>query len=189
MVVGLLGLQGAFRDHIPHLIQLGAAYEIIRDRQALKHIDRLILPGGESTVMAKFLLEAAMDAPLRRFIASGKPVWGICAGAILLARQIDGRPGLLKALPVSLTRNAYGRQAASDIKSIAIPILNRSTYPAYFIRAPKIILTDDRVRVHSVLDTDPVFIQYNNIMATTFHPELNSDDLFHDFFLNHFSAG
>lgn len=183
MAVGLLGLQGAFLDHIPHLKRCGVAYRIVRDNEALTAIDRLIIPGGESTVMTKFLNEYDMLEPLKRRIGDGMPVWGVCAGSILLSEEADGKPGALAALPISVTRNAYGRQIASDIQPIDIPVLDLVRYPAVFIRAPRIDRIEKGVTIHASRGLDPVFIQKDRIMATTFHPELNKDDLFHDYFL------
>jgi pyridoxal 5'-phosphate synthase pdxT subunit len=184
MIVGLLGLQGAFLDHIPHFKRLGVAHAVVRDAQGLGTIDRLVIPGGESTVMSKFLKEFGMITPLQERIAAGMPVWGVCAGAILLAEEVDGRHGPLNAMPVGVTRNAYGRQIHSSQRWINLPLFDRYRYPAIFIRAPKIVHPDRRVTVHAKLDDDPVFIQYGRVLATTFHPELNGDDLFHRYFLS-----
>jgi len=184
MRVGLLGLQGAFLDHIPHLQRLGVESVIVRDAQALLTIDRLIIPGGESTVMAKFLVEFRMLQPLVDRITAGMPVWGICAGTILLAEQVDGSPGVLGVLPVSLRRNAYGRQIASDRRSIDIALFDLDAYPAIFIRAPRIERMGNGVIVHALRGQDPVFIQKDRILASTFHPELNADDLFHRYFIS-----
>ena len=184
MRVGLLGLQGAFLDHIPHFRRLGVEPTIVRDIKGLGAIDRLVIPGGESTVMHKFLQEFGMAAPLLERIDSGMPVWGICAGAILLAREVDGRPGAIGPLPISVTRNAYGRQIDSSQRWIDIPLFDAHAYLAIFIRAPKIDRIDEGVTIHATFDTDPIFIQKNRIMATTFHPELNRDDMFHRYFLD-----
>jgi pyridoxal 5'-phosphate synthase pdxT subunit len=184
MVVGLLGLQGAFLDHRPHLERLGASPRIVRDAEGLQAVDRLIIPGGESTVMAKFLAQYGMLEPLKARLKAGMPVWGICAGAILLAERIDGAPGPLGALPVAVSRNAYGRQIDSREREIEIPLLEVDAYPAIFIRAPRIDGLDPRVKVHAVLNGDPVFVQTGPCMATTFHPELNRDILFHRYFLS-----
>jgi 5'-phosphate synthase pdxT subunit len=183
MVVGLLGLQGAFLDHIPHFERLGVKHTVVRDAQGLGAVDRLVIPGGESTVMTKFLQEFGMVTPLQESIAEGMPVWGVCAGAILLAGEVDGRPGPLNAMPLSVIRNAYGRQINSSQRWIHVPLFDRPRYPAIFIRAPRIVHSDHGVTVHARLEDDPVFVQYGRIMATTFHPELNSDDLFHSYFL------
>ena len=186
-MVGLLGLQGAFLDHIRHLRRLGAESRIVRDAADIEEIDRLILPGGESTVMGKFLEEFRMIDPVRERIAGGMPVWGICAGAVLLAGTVDGMPGRLRALPVTVVRNAYGRQLASREEDIDVPILGvaggNSPFPAIFIRSPRIIGVGREVSVHARASADPVFVQKGRVMATTFHPELTSDPGFHRFFL------
>jgi 5'-phosphate synthase pdxT subunit len=184
MVVGLLGLQGAFRDHRPHLERQGASARIVRDSEGLQAVDRLIIPGGESTVMAKFLAEYGMVAPLKARLEAGMPVWGICAGAILLAERIDGAPGPLGALPISVSRNAYGRQIDSREREIEIPLFDRQRYLAIFIRAPRIEHLEGPMTVHASLDGDPVFVQYGRRMATTFHPELNRNGRFHRYFLS-----
>jgi 5'-phosphate synthase pdxT subunit len=184
MVVGLLGLQGAFLDHIPHFKRLGVQHTVVRDVQGLGAIDRLVIPGGESTVMTKFLEEFGMVTPLQERIAAGMPVWGVCAGAILLAQEVDGRPGPVKALPVGVIRNAYGRQIDSSQRWIDVPLFDLPRYPAIFIRAPKIIHANHQVAIHARLNDDPVFVQCGRILATTFHPELNSDDQFHRYFLS-----
>jgi len=184
MMVGLLGLQGAFLDHIPHLRRCGASHRVVRDAGGLDAVDRLIIPGGESTVMAKFIHEFSMLDPLRRRIDNGMPVWGVCAGAILLAERVDGDMGPVRALPLAVRRNAYGRQIASDTRFIDIAVLDANAYPAIFIRAPRIESLGDGVTVHAMRDDDPVFVQTGRIMATTFHPELNGDDLFHQYFLS-----
>ena len=185
MRVGLLGLQGAFLDHIPHLQRCGVEHCIVRDRSALDAVDRMILPGGESTVMTKFLDEFGMRTPLQQRIEDGMPVWGVCAGAILLARQVDDHDGALNVLPITVTRNAYGRQIASEQKAIDIPLWELKDYPAIFIRAPRIEHLENSVTVLAKCGHDPVFVFRNQIMATTFHPELNrNDDRFHRYFLS-----
>ena len=183
MKIGLLGLQGAFLDHIRHLEKLGAGYHIVKSAKALDKVDRLIIPGGESTVMEKFLEMFAMTVPLRERILDGMPVWGICAGTILLARTVDGRPGILGVLPVDLTRNAYGRQLESSEKIIAVPELQRPQFPAMFIRSPRIESVGPDVSILSSVDKDPVFVRYGHVMATIFHPELTVDPVFHEYFI------
>jgi 5'-phosphate synthase pdxT subunit len=183
MIVGLLGLQGAFLDHIRHLRKLGVDYKIVKSAETLDRVDRLIIPGGESTVMEKFLDIFAMTVPLRGKILGGLPVWGICAGSILLAQTVDNRPGILGILPANLTRNAYGRQLDSSERIISVPELKRPQFPAMFIRSPRIESVGPEVKVHASVDNDPVFVQYGHVMATTFHPELTVDPVFHDYFI------
>ncbi len=184
MQVGLLGLQGAFLDHIPHLKRCGVDYTIVRDVQGLKQIDRLIIPGGESTVMAKFLFEFGMRSPLQERIAGGMPTWGVCAGAILLSETVDGEQGPLSALPIDVIRNAYGRQINSSQYWIELALFDINRYPAIFIRAPKIASMGKQVTVHATYKKDPIFVQKDRVMATTFHPELNKEDHFHRYFLS-----
>lgn len=189
MTVGILGLQGAIQEHIPHLTRCGERHRVVRDKNGLQQISRLIIPGGESTVMLKFLCAFDMLALLRERIVAGLPVWGICAGAIVLAETIDESVGPIGALPVALRRNAYGRQIASRQHRLDIPVLGKCPYPAIFIRAPRIVGVREEVQVHAILKgglseaADPVFVQYGRLMATTFHPELNQDDLFYRYFL------
>ncbi len=183
MRVGLLGLQGAFLDHIAHLKRCGVDHCIVSDPHTLTKIDRLIIPGGESTVMIKFLHEFGMLEPLKERIAGGMPVWGVCAGAIVLSDRIDGSPGPVRALPIRVKRNAYGRQIASSQNWIEIPLFDQGSYPAIFIRAPKIEDLAAHLAVHARYGGDPVFVQDERIMVTTFHPELNGDDLFHRYFI------
>lgn len=184
MIVGLLGLQGAFLDHISHLVRQGVDHTIVRDVKGLEQIDRLIIPGGESTVMTKFLDEFGMRAPLQARIAAGMPTWGVCAGAILLSENVDGDPGPLGALPIDIIRNAYGRQINSSQRWIELPLFDLPRYPAIFIRAPKIASVGSGVSTHATLGDDPVFVQKARVMATTFHPELNREDRFHEYFLS-----
>lgn len=183
MRVGLLGLQGAFLDHIPHLKRCGVEHTIVRDVKGLEQIDRLIIPGGESTVMTMFLDEFGMRAPLKERISAGMPTWGVCAGAILLSETVDGAPGPIGALPVSIIRNAYGRQINSSQGWIALPLFDIGRYPAIFIRAPKIDAVATDVTIYATYNDDPVFVQKDRVMATTFHPELNKEDRFHRYFL------
>ena len=183
MTVGLLGLQGAFLDHIPHLEKLGTSYRIVKGAADLDRVDRLIIPGGESTVMEKFLDLFDMTDALKAKINSGLPVWGICAGTILLAKTVEKRAGILGVLPVDVVRNAYGRQLESSEKTIAVPELKRSRFPAMFIRSPRIASVDDDVAILASVGGDPVFVRRDHVMATTFHPELTADLVFHEYFL------
>jgi len=182
--VGLLGLQGAFLDHIKHLKNLNADYIIVKDSKAIEKIDRLIIPGGESTVMIKFLKMFHMTEALQNRIDHGMPVWGICAGSILLADKMDNQKGILNALKIEVKRNAYGRQLSSERKNIDVPLLDRSGFPALFIRAPRIVSNESKVTILAISDNDPVFIQQEHMIATTFHPELTDDPVFHEYFLN-----
>jgi pyridoxal 5'-phosphate synthase pdxT subunit len=183
MKVGLLGLQGAFRDHIRHLSALGVDYIVVKTPEHLQLADRLIIPGGESTVMQKYLKDFLIENPLRKRISAGMPVWGICAGSIVLAETVDGAPGPICALAVDAQRNAYGRQVKSSVVEIDIPLLGRKNFSAFFIRAPRLSPKGNDLQIHAVSGPDPVFIQCGSVMATTFHPELTHDSAFHRHFL------
>lgn len=182
-VTGILGLHGAVQDHLPHLKQLGADVLIVKDRESMARVDRLIIPGGESTVMAMYLDQFGLGEQLKSRVRDGMPVWGICAGCILLADRIDGQAGPLGLLPVSVERNAYGRQIASDMMPLEVAELGLRDFPAVYIRAPRITELDERVQVLARRDKDPVFVRHGSILATTFHPELTALDDFHRYFL------
>ncbi len=182
-ITGILGLHGAVQDHLPHLENLGTEVLIVKGRESLDRVDRLIIPGGESTVMAMYLDRFGFGEQLKSRVRAGMPVWGICAGCILLAEEIDGTAGPLGLLPVSVERNAYGRQIASDMMPLEVTELGLRDFPAVYIRAPRIIQLDERVQVLARRDGDPVFVRHGSILATTFHPELTALDDFHRHFL------
>ena len=181
---GLLGLQGAFQDHVPHLEAVGAKWRVVRDAEALLSVDRLIIPGGESTVMARYLKRFSLAEPLKARIEEGLPVWGVCAGAIVLASTVNDRPGILGALPMAVERNAYGRQVNSFRAVFDVPALSLAAFDGIFIRAPRIVNADAAVAVLAAVGGDPVFVRAGRVMATTFHPELTESPAFHRFFLN-----
>jgi len=181
---GLLGLQGAFQDHVPHLEAVGAKWRVVRDAEALLSVDRLIIPGGESTVMARYLKRFSLAEPLKARIEEGLPVWGVCAGAIVLASTVNDRPGILGALPMAVERNAYGRQVNSFQAAFDVPALSLTAFDGIFIRAPRIVNADAAVAVLAAVGGDPVFVRAGRVMATTFHPELTESPAFHRFFLN-----
>jgi len=184
MKVGILGLQGAVQDHITHLSRLGAEYVIVKDSSKLESIDRLILPGGESTVMKKFLKHFGMAPIIYDLCSNGMAIWGVCAGAILLAALVEGEPGVIGCADIHVKRNAYGGQVHSTMNGINVSELNREDFQAVFIRAPRIIETGESVSVLAQYDGDPVFIRQGRIMLTTFHPELTDDSCFHEYFLS-----
>lgn len=184
MQVGLLGLQGAVQDHIPHLEKLGAHAVIVKNRQALDEVDRLIIPGGESTVMAMYLEKLGLRKRLLERIQTGMPVWGICAGCILLADRVDDEPGVLRVLDVVVKRNAYGRQIMSNVVPVDIPDLALRNFPAVYIRAPRVVQTGPDVTVMASREDDPVMVRHNNLLATTFHPELTEYNALHRYFLD-----
>ncbi len=185
--VGVLALQGAFREHRLMLTALGAVAVEIRRPEELRTVDALILPGGESTTMGRLMQSAALTDPLKDFIRQGNPCWGTCAGMILLATDIGDEPPWLGAMAVRVARNAFGRQQESFELPLEIPAWQADAppFPAIFIRAPKLVAVEDRVTVTARLaDGTPVAAQQDNLWATAFHPELSGDPRLHQAFLN-----
>jgi 5'-phosphate synthase pdxT subunit len=164
--IGVLALQGAFHLHKPHIEALGAEYVEITRPEDLGAIDGLILPGGESGVMLKLIDATGMQKPLSDFL-SKKPAWGICAGAILMAKKVTNpdQPAF-GAMDVEIERNAYGRQLDSIRETI-------DGYDVSYIRAPKISKTGSGMRVLAERDGSPTWIESDMSMMTTFHPETN----------------
>ena len=195
-LVGVLALQGAFREHAAAVSRLGADVRELRQRRHLDGIDALILPGGESTVMGKLLTELDMLEPVRERIAAGMPVYGSCAGLILLCETIEDstqpRIGLLHA---SVRRNAFGRQVDSFETDLAVKGLD-APLRAVFIRAPLITAVGPDVDVPARVDMTAhggegeriVAVRQGNILATSFHPELTPDTRLHAAFLRMLSA-
>ena len=183
--VGVLALQGAFREHVAAVSSLGAAAREVRQLKDMDGIDAMIIPGGESTTMGKLLNEWHMLEPLRDRIMQGMPVYGSCAGLILLCRTIENsdqpRLGVLDA---TVRRNAFGRQVDSFETELSMPEVGAEPVPAVFIRAPVIISVGPEVRVLAQVKGQAVAVRQNNILATSFHPELTPDTRLHSYFLN-----
>ena len=182
MTVAILALQGAFAEHAAMLDRLGAEhFEIRQLRDLNRPFDGLILPGGESTVMGKLLRDLGLFAPLRARIVSGLPVFGTCAGLILLAKSVDGGAPCFATMDISVKRNAYGRQLGSfyteaDCKGLG-------SIPMTFIRAPYIETVSGDAQVLAEADGNLVAARQGNQLVTAFHPELSDDLRVHRFFL------
>ena len=185
LCVGVLALQGAFREHVAAVTRLGATAHEVRQLKDIDGIDALIIPGGESTTMGKLLNEWNMLEPLRQRILDGMPVYGSCAGLILLCRDIENsdqpRLGVLDA---TVRRNAFGRQVDSFETNLSIPEIGADPLPAVFIRAPVITGVGAGVKVLAEVDGQAVAVRQNNILATSFHPELTPDTRMHSYFLS-----
>ena len=183
--VGVLALQGAFREHVAAVSSLGVEAREVRQLKDMDGIDAMIIPGGESTTMGKLLNEWHMLEPLRQRIQQGMPVYGSCAGLILLCRTIENsdqpRLGVLDA---TVRRNAFGRQVDSFETDLSIPEVSPEPVPAVFIRAPVIISMGPEVKVLAEVRGQAVAVRQNNILATSFHPELTPDTRLHSYFLN-----
>lgn len=182
--VGVLALQGAFREHVAAVSRLGVAAREVRQLKDMDGIDAMIIPGGESTTMGKLLNEWQMLQPLRERIEQGMPVYGSCAGLILLCRVIENsdqpRLGVLDA---TVRRNAFGRQVDSFETDLAMPEIGPEPVPAVFIRAPVITGVGPGVKVLAEVKRQAVAVRQNNILATSFHPELTPDTRLHGYFL------
>jgi 5'-phosphate synthase pdxT subunit len=189
--IGVLALQGDFREHIRILRRLGADANEVRLPQHLAGLDGLILPGGESTTMGKLAIEYQLLEPLRDLAGNGLPTWGTCAGLILLARDIGRKQPLIGALDVRVQRNAFGRQVDSFEADLTIPVLAEPQRPfrAVFIRAPLVTDVGPGVEVVASLvsvgssTAAIVAVQQGHLVGTAFHPELADDNRFHQYFL------
>ncbi len=185
MKVGILALQGAFAAHGRVLDSLGAAAIEVRGAQDLGETDRLIIPGGESTTMSLLAETNDLLAPLKEYLNSGKPVFGTCAGAILLARCIEGGRAdqhVLDALDITVERNAFGTQRESFSEDLEIAGLD-SPFHAVFIRAPRITARGASVETLAALEGSPALVRSGSVLVSTFHPELSADSRLHEMFL------
>jgi 5'-phosphate synthase pdxT subunit len=181
--IGVLALQGAFDVHAKRLTDLGASAHLIRNPEELDNIDALVIPGGESTTFLKHLERAGFYSVLDSFVRS-KPVFGTCAGCILLAKDVANPPQRsFGVLDIAVERNAYGRQNDSVILS-AKTTLPGGPMEMVFIRAPRIARLGPGIEVLARRDDDPVLIRQGRILAATFHPELSDDRRVHQLFLD-----
>ncbi|MCP4416441.1 MAG: pyridoxal 5'-phosphate synthase glutaminase subunit PdxT [Chloroflexi bacterium] len=192
MKIGVLALQGAFREHINMLQSLGAEAVEVRLPQQLADLDGLIIPGGESTTIGKLARRFGLMEPLCDF-AERKPVWGTCAGMIFLAKEIDDETAgkdqpLLGMMDIVVARNAFGRQVDSFETGLDISLFangDKRPFPAVFIRAPKLVAVKEDTQIIATLpDGTAVAAQQGHWLVTSFHPELTGDGRFHQYFLS-----
>lgn len=190
MNIGVLALQGDFLEHIQALKRLGVTGVEVRLPRDLEGLDGLIIPGGESTTIGKLAEQYGLIEPIRQ-LAAGKPIWGTCAGAIFLSKDIHRPQPLLRLMDIVVERNAFGRQVDSFEADLDLPVLDPAgngqsrPFHAIFIRAPLIERVGEGVEVLAKLsDGRIVAARQNNLLATSFHPELTSDDRLHRYFLN-----
>ena len=183
-VTGILAVQGAFAEHAAMLDRLGAPWKLLRAAEDFDDsIDRVILPGGESTTQGKLLRSTGLFEPIAAHIAAGKPVFGTCAGMILLARKLDNDSNIyFGALDAVVRRNAYGRQLGSFAATADFGDIK--DFPLVFIRGPFVAEVGPAATVETSVDGNVVGLRQGKILATAFHPELTDDTRIHELFLS-----
>ena len=189
MKIGVLALQGDFAEHIAMLKRLGVETAEVRLPEQLKGLDGLIIPGGESTTIGKLAVAYNLMGPLKEF-GRRHAIWGTCAGAIFLSKDVRRDQPLLGLMDIRVERNAFGRQVDSFEEDLDVPELKQATnsdkaYHAVFIRAPIIeSVSGDAKVLAAVPDGRIVAAQQGHLLATSFHPELTNDTRFHEYFLS-----
>jgi 5'-phosphate synthase pdxT subunit len=179
-VIGILALQGDFLEHANAVKKLGFKPKEVKLPQDLEQVDKLIIPGGESTTIGLLAEKYKLVGPLKKFVSSGRAVWGTCAGLIFLANHLE-------KLPVEIRRNALGSQKNSFETYIRAPVISDKSFRVLFIRPPRILKTRRKVEILAEYKfgdtTSPVAVKYKNILATTFHSELDADNPITKYFL------
>lgn len=188
--VGILAVQGDFALHARMLDRLGARWRLIKHGKEVSEVAGLILPGGESTTMLKFFAAERLSEAIKEFAKAGKPIFGTCAGAILLAQEVlNPTQERLGLLDITVERNGYGRQIDSSVRQGYCPALTDQPIEMVFIRAPIIRRVGQDVRVLGHADGLPVLVEQGNLMAATFHPELTDNETVHRHFLGMVDGG
>ncbi len=186
MRIGVLALQGAFVEHIAMLHQLEMEALPVRLPGELEGLDGLIIPGGESTSISKLMLDYNLISKIRNLAKNGLPIFGTCAGMILLANEVsDSSIDPLKVMDITVRRNAFGRQKDSFEAELSIPVLGEKPFRSVFIRAPVIVQIHNGVEILAELaDGTSVAVRQGKLLASAFHPELTDDLRFHQYFLD-----
>ncbi|ANQ53082.1 glutamine amidotransferase [Thermosipho sp. 1063] len=184
MKIGVSGIQGDFREHKQMLERLGVEVLIVRKPEDLDEVNGLVIPGGESTTMIRIMKMVNLYEKLRERISNGFPVFGTCAGMILLSKEVvNFKQDSLKVIDIKVERNAYGRQVDSFETEVEIKGFEKS-YKAVFIRAPKVVGYGNNVEVLSTYENSPILLRQKNVLVASFHPELTDDTRVHEYFLN-----
>ena len=185
MLIGVLALQGAFREHCRALERAGAEPREVRRRRELEGISGLIIPGGESTTIGKMMVSYHLLEPVRELAAAGLPVFGTCAGLVMLAREVvEGKQPLLGLMDIRVRRNAFGRQVRSFEADLALPLLGKEPLHGVFIRAPWIETAGAGVEILANHAGHAVAARQDRMLVTAFRPELTRDLRLHRFFLD-----
>lgn len=184
MKIGILGFQGAIIEHQQHIEKLGHEALNVRYPEQLDELDGIILPGGESTTIGKLLVRTGMMEPLRQRIKEGLPVWGTCAGMILLAKELENdEVKHLAVMDICVRRNAYGTQIDSFDTDVVIPSISKQAVPLVFIRAPYVTRMGEKVEALCQVKGHVVAAKEKNMLVTSFHPELTDHSGFHQYFI------
>ena len=185
MRVGVLALQGAFIEHQKSLAECGCEPVQIRKKEELASIHGLVIPGGESTTIGKLLVDFELMDPVIKMARAGKPIFGTCAGLIVMSKEIENsaqhRLGLMD---ITVRRNAFGRQVDSFETELSIPEIGPEPFKAVFIRAPYIYKTGSDVQVLATYEGKTVFARQGNLLVSSFHPELTPDIRIHQYFIS-----
>ena len=186
MSVGVLAVQGDFAEHIAVLKRLGAETVEVRLPRDLENVEALIMPGGESTTFSHLMDLYELKGPIKVLAGSGIPVWGTCAGMIMMARELtEHKPIPMGLMDIQVTRNAFGRQVDSFEQDVEIAALGPDPFHAVFIRAPVVASVGEDVDILARLDDGrPVVVRQAKLLATAFHPELTQDARLHRYFLD-----
>jgi 5'-phosphate synthase pdxT subunit len=183
MVIGVSGIQGDFREHKWMIEKLGIETYVVRTPEDLEKVDGLIIPGGESTTMIRIMKRIGLFDALKEKILNGFPVYGTCAGLIVLAKEIENYPQeSLGVIDIRVRRNAYGRQVDSFEEYVEIKGFDRP-FKAIFIRAPRVEAWGEGVETLAFLNNHPIMLRQNNVLVTSFHPELTDDTRIHEYFV------
>ena len=190
MTIGILAVQGDFAMHAKMLDQMGVPWKLVKHVEDFEGIDALILPGGETTTMLKFLAERKIGDAIKKFADEKKPVFGTCAGAILMAKEVlNPAQERLGLIDISIERNAYGRQVDSSVQQGECPEISDRPVEMVFIRAPIIRRVGEGVKILGQSGGLPVLVEQGNLLAATFHPELTTDETIHRYFVKKATQG
>src|SRR5439155_4755080 len=185
--IGVLALQGDFEAHLKMLAELGVEGKAVRLPKHLDDLDGIILPGGESTTIGKLMVLYCLDEPLQQKIREGFPIWGTCAGLILLARETDNALGgqpLLASMHIRVRRNAFGSQRESFETDLSVPEIGEPPFHVFFIRGPAMESVGPEVEMQATLDDATIVaVREGHLLGTAFHPEIGGDPRFHQYFL------
>ncbi|RQD73932.1 MAG: pyridoxal 5'-phosphate synthase glutaminase subunit PdxT [Candidatus Syntrophonatronum acetioxidans] len=189
MKVGVLNIQGAVSEHLNLLEKCGVEGVPLKGKGELAKVKALIIPGGESTTIGRLIKKFHLDREIIEMHKAGKPIWGTCAGMVLLAREIEGENPHLGLMDIKVKRNAFGRQRESFEEELVIKILGKEPFMGLFIRAPIVTRTGLGVEIISTFQDQVVGVREGKLLATSFHPELTEDLRFHKYFLKMAGAG